>query len=205
MTLTLALLLLAAYLGGSVPTGVWLTRRRGVDPRDIGSGNIGATNVARAAGPAFGLLTLAGDAVKGLLPVLIAAWLGIGPSGRAAVGLAAFVGHLFPIFLGFQGGKGVATSFGVILGLAPLGIGLALPVFLLTVGLSGYVSLGSLLAAAVTPMALIVLGYPLPTDLAAGLMGLGIAIRHRDNIRRMRFGTESQLGSRSSSPDSDYA
>lgn len=196
--MTLLALLVLSYLCGSIPTGVLLARRRGVDPRDIGSGNIGATNVARAAGNTAGALTLIGDASKGLLPVALAAQLGVGDNGRALVALAAFTGHLYPCFLGFQGGKGVAIALGVLLGLAPLGMAVAVPVFLLTVLVSRYVSLGSILAAAITPIVLAVLGYPTSTTIVALVMGVCIAVRHRDNIRRMRFGTESRVGGRSS-------
>src|SRR6185436_1482643 len=97
--LTPAALIVLAYVCGSVPTGVWLARRRGVDPRDIGSGNIGATNVARAAGKTAGFFTLVGDSLKGLLPVVLATSLGVSETGRALVGLAAFAGHLYPCFL----------------------------------------------------------------------------------------------------------
>lgn len=197
-----------AYVCGSVPTGVWVARRQGVDPRDIGSGNIGATNVARAAGNMAGVLTLIGDIAKGLLPVMLAAKLGVGDFGRAAVALAAFAGHIFPCFLRFQGGKGVATSLGVLLGLAPLGMAIAVPFFLVTVALSRYVSLGSILTAAVTPLVLAGLSYPISTTIAAAIMGIAIAYRHRDNIRRMRFGTEARVDGRPahpSYPDSGYA
>lgn len=195
-----------AYVCGSIPTGVWLAHRRGVDPRDIGSGNIGATNVARAAGNIAGALTLVGDTLKGLGPVLLAGKLGVGDTGAALVALAAFVGHIFPCFLGFQGGKGVAVSLGVLLGLAPHGMAIAVPVFLLTVAVSRYVSLGSIVTAAVTPAVLAGLAYPASTTLLAAVMGVCIAYRHRDNIRRLRFGTESRLGRRRSSfPDSGYA
>ncbi len=205
MTL-LAALLVFAYVCGSVPTGVWLARRRGVDPRDIGSGNIGATNVARAAGNTAGVLTLIGDVSKGLLPVLVATRLGIGPEGRALVALAAFTGHLYPCFLGFQGGKGVAISLGIWLGVAPLGMAISVPIFALTVAASRYVSLGSIVAAALTPVVLLGLGYPYPIVLAALVMGGCIAYRHRDNMRRIRFGTEARVGGRPSAfPDSGYA
>jgi glycerol-3-phosphate acyltransferase PlsY len=204
MTLA-ALLIVLAYFCGSIPTGVLLARRRGVDPRDIGSGNIGATNVARAAGNTAGALTLVGDIAKGLLPVLLAHRLGVGELGNALVGLAAFLGHLFPFSLEFQGGKGVAVSLGILLGLAPLGMMIVVPIFAVIVGVTRYVSLGSILAAALAPLVLAALAYPLPTTLLALVTGIGIAYRHRDNIRRIRFGTESRVGSRSALPDSDYA
>ena len=199
-------LLVCAYVCGSVPTGVWLARRRGVDPRDIGSGNIGATNVARAAGNTAGVLTLIGDVSKGLLPVLLATQLGAGAERLALIGLAAFAGHLYPCFLGFEGGKGVAISLGIWLGMAPLGMVVSVPIFALTVALSRYVSLGSIIAGAVTPVVLLGLGYPYPIVLAALVMGGCIAYRHRDNIRRIRFGTEARVGGRPSAfPDSGYA
>ncbi len=204
--MTLAVLIVLAYVCGSIPTGVWLARRRGVDPRDIGSGNIGATNVARAAGNTAGALTLFGDTAKGLLPVLVATHLGLGDLGNALVALAAFLGHLFPFSLEFQGGKGVAVSLGVLLGLAPLGMMIVVPIFAVIVGVTRYVSLGSILAAAIAPIVLAALSYPVPTTLLALVTGIGIAVRHRDNIRRIRFGTESQVGNRRSAfPDSDYA
>lgn len=204
--MTLVLLIAVAYLCGSIPTGVLLARRRGVDPRDIGSGNIGARNVARAAGNLLGFLTLVGDAAKGFLPVVLASRAGLGDGGCAMVALAAFAGHLYPCFLGFDGGKGVAITLGILLGLAPLGMAVAVPVFILAVAVSRYVSLGSILAAAVTPIVLAWFGYPIPTVLVAVVMGVGITIRHRDNIRRIRFGTEARIGGRPSAfPDSGYA
>jgi glycerol-3-phosphate acyltransferase PlsY len=202
----LLLLLLSAYLFGSIPTGVWLSRRRGVDPRDIGSGNIGATNVARAAGVATGLMTLAGDALKGLLPVVIAMRAGYGEPIVALAGFAAFIGHLYSCFLRLQGGKGVATAFGILLGLAPLTMAIVVPLFTLVAALSRYVSVASLLAAGLTPLVLIALRYP-PATTAVGLAaGLLIIVRHRDNIRRLRFGTEARMGTaRASRADSGVA
>lgn len=204
--MTLAVLIVLAYFCGSIPTGVWLARRRGVDPRDIGSGNIGATNVARAAGKTAGILTLLGDTAKGLLPVAVASRTGVGDLGSALVGLAAFAGHLFPFFLEFQGGKGVAVSLGILTGLAPVGMMIVVPIFAVIVGFTRYVSLGSVLAAALAPFVLAALAYPLPTTLLALVTGIGIAVRHRDNMRRIRFGTESRVGRRPSAfHDSGYA
>ncbi|MBI3770921.1 MAG: glycerol-3-phosphate 1-O-acyltransferase PlsY [Deltaproteobacteria bacterium] len=199
-------LLVVAYLCGSIPTGVLLSRRRGVDPRDIGSGNIGATNVARAAGPAAGLLTLAGDTLKGLLPVLIAGALGLSSTTIALVGLAAFLGHLYSCFLGFDGGKGVATTLGVLIGLAPSCAALLAAAFVLTIALARYVSLASLLAAALTAPLLLALGYPAATVLVGLVMSALVTLRHRDNIRRLRFGTEPRIGvARPSEADSGLA
>ena len=112
----------------------------------------------------------------------------------ALTGLAAFGGHLYPCFLRFRGGKGVATGLGVLLGLAPLAMGIILPLFAATAAFSRYVSLASLLAATVTPLILIGLGYPTSTVLVAVTMSVCIVVRHRDNIRRLRFGTEAKIG-----------
>jgi glycerol-3-phosphate acyltransferase PlsY len=203
LTLTLVAI---AYLCGSVPTGILLSRRRGVDPRDIGSGNIGATNVARAAGTTAGLLTLLGDTVKAFVPVLVARSLGLSATAVALVALAAFLGHLYSCFLGFEGGKGVASAFGALLGLAPFGAVLLVAVFVVAVAIGRYVSAASLLAAVLTTPILLSLGYAAATVLAGLVMSLFIAFRHRDNIRRLRFGTEPRIDSgRTSEVDSGLA
>ena len=204
--LTLIALLVFAYLCGAVPTGVLLARRHGVDPRDVGSGNIGATNVARAAGVTAGVLTLAGDAVKGFAPVLIAQRAGYDPPAVALTALAAFLGHLYSCFLNFEGGKGVATGLGVLLGLAPGAMVVVVPVFLATLATSRYVSVASMVAAAATPLVLAALGYD-RTIVVVGLMiSALIILRHRDNLRRLRFGTEARVGVRSpSTADSGVA
>jgi len=195
-----------AYLAGSIPTGVLLSRRRGVDPRDVGSGNIGATNVARAAGPAAGLLTLAGDLLKGLVPVLLARRIGLSNAAVAAVGLSAFLGHLYSCFLGFDGGKGVATALGVLLALAPFGALILVGVFLATVAATRFVSLASLCAAALACPLLLILGYPPGTVAVAAATAALVTYRHRDNVRRLRFGTEPRIGmARVSSVDSGVA
>lgn len=190
------LLLGLSYLCGSIPTGVLLSTRHGVDPRDIGSGNIGATNVARAAGTALGVLTLIGDTLKGLLPVLLAVRLGFDETTVAFTGLAAFSGHLFPCFLRFRGGKGVATALGVLLGLAPIAMALIAPLFVIIVFATRYVSLASLTMALVTAPLVLALDYPRSTIAVAAIMGLLIVLRHRDNIQRIRFGTESRIGTK---------
>jgi glycerol-3-phosphate acyltransferase PlsY len=182
-----------AYLCGSIPTGVLVARRRGVEVRQVGSGNIGATNVARSAGKKAGLLTLIGDVAKGLVPVLIVRFLDLGEIPLVCTAVAALLGHIFSPFLGFSGGKGVATGLGVYLGLAPLAILLALPFFLITFAVSRIVSLASLVAAAVTPLLLFLLSYPLP-HLIAGLVIAGIIVsRHHENIARLRKGQEPKF------------
>ena len=204
--LALIALLIFAYLCGAVPTGVLLARRHGVDPRDVGSGNIGATNVARAAGVTAGAFTLVGDAAKGLLPVLIAKQAGLAEPAVALTGLAAFIGHLYSCFLQFEGGKGVATAFGILLGLAPSAMIVVLPIFLGALAISRYVSLASIVAAAVTPLVLAVLDYDWATVVVAMMIATLIILRHRDNIRRLRFGTEARVGvRRTSAADSGVA
>ncbi len=190
------LLIVGSYVCGSVPTGVLLSASRGVDPRDIGSGNIGATNVARTAGATLGMLTLIGDAMKGLLPVLAAGHLGFDEITVALAGLAAFTGHLFSCFLRFQGGKGVATALGVLLGLAPISMAIGVPLFAIIVSTTRYVSVASLTLALITAPLALVLDYGSVTVAVAAVMGLLIVVRHRDNIRRIRFGTEARIGAR---------
>ncbi len=192
--MTLLALIVLGYLSGSIPSGVLLSRRRGVDPRDVGSGNIGATNVARAAGTLAGTLTLIGDLLKGLVPVLIARRIGLSHGAIALVGLSAFFGHLYSCFLGFGGGKGVATALGILLGAAPLGALILVGAFLATLALTRFVSVASLLAAALAAPLLLTLGYPAATVATALVTGALVAYRHRDNIRRLRFGTEPRVG-----------
>ena len=186
------LLVVVGYLCGSVPFGVLLARRAGVDPRVAGSGNIGAANVARTVGVGLGVMTLVADALKGALPALLARALTDRPALAAAVGVAAFFGHLFPVTL-FAGGKGVATALGVLLTLAPLAAAPAAAVFVLVVGLTRYVSLASVLAALAAPLLVVLLAYPAPVLAASLVMTAFIALRHRDNFRRLRAGTEPRL------------
>jgi len=201
--LVLAGIALVAYLVGSVPSGVLLARLKGVDVRATGSGNIGATNVARAAGKGLGLATLALDAAKGAVPVLLAdaleilpadAPLGRGPAIAAALGAVA--GHVFPITLGFRGGKGVATALGALAALAPSSLVLPLVVFALGFGVSRRVSVGSIAAAMAAPFGSILTGHPPAVTLAITAIALLILLRHRDNMARLRSGTEPRFGQR---------
>lgn len=188
-----ALLIAAAYLCGSLPTGVWAGRWAGVDVRRAGSGNVGATNVARTAGTRPALLTLIGDIAKGFVPVLLARALLTHQMLIALVGLAAFFGHLFSIFLRFSGGKGVATAFGVFLGLAPAAAAVSAVIFATVAVWTRYVSLASLLAAAALPLATAVLGYRYPVWSAALIVAAAIVVRHRDNLWRLRHGNEPRF------------
>jgi glycerol-3-phosphate acyltransferase PlsY len=182
-----------AYFCGSIPTGVILARRRGIDVRKVGSGNIGATNVARSVGKKTGLLTLLGDAAKGLIPVLLVRILDLGETPLACAAVAALLGHVFSPFLRFSGGKGVATGLGVFLGLAPQAILLALLLFIFTFALSRIVSLASLIAAGATPVLLFLLSYPQGHILAGVIIAGLIIIRHHENIVRLLKGQESRF------------
>jgi glycerol-3-phosphate acyltransferase PlsY len=182
---------------GSIPVGVIVGKLRGFDPRTVGSGNIGMTNVARAGGKSAAALTFAGDLLKGLLPVALARWI-FGPLSieLASVGFAAFLGSIASIFLGFRGGRGVATSIGVWLMLAPVPILIALAVFGVILTLSRIVSLASLGAAMSLPAATAVSGAPRHYVLLAIVMAALVLLRHRENIRRLMGGEEPRIGER---------
>jgi len=189
-----------AYLCGSIPTGVLLTRRLGIDIRSTGSGNVGATNVARSAGKKVGLLTLLGDAFKGLIPVVVVRMLGLGEVTLASAAVAALLGHIFSPFLQFSGGKGVATGFGVFLGMAPLAVFIALVTFITIFAASRIVSLASIVATAVLPALLIWLAYP-AMYIWAGMVIAGLVIaRHKENIIRLLRGEESKFSFAKSPP-----
>jgi glycerol-3-phosphate acyltransferase PlsY len=198
--------LLAGYLCGALPFGLWLGRLRGIDVREHGSRNLGATNVYRVLGPPLGLLTLALDIAKGAVP----AWLLPGlpffaafPGGRewcaVTVGLAAVAGHVWTCFAGFRGGKGVATTVGVLLAVAPVAFAVFAGVFLVTLAVTRYVSLGSILGSVAFVVALLWqsaghLGRP------ALWMGVLLAVlviaRHKDNLARLRRGEERRFAFR---------
>lgn len=182
------------YLLGSVPFGLLFGRAKGLDIRTQGSKNIGATNVSRLLGKKLGLLTLVCDSLKGLLPMALAAAILAGSKNCdtvvALTGVAAVLGHMYSVFLGFRGGKGVATGLGVFLFLSPLAIGISLLVFLGTVFFTGFVSAGSLFAAALMPVLLFFLGAPAITISAAFMVAALIWFKHRENIERLLAGKE---------------
>lgn len=182
-----------AYILGSIPFGVLFARAQSVDLREHGSGNIGATNVARILGKKTGILTLLGDAFKGWLAVALASWTLGDPGAIAGAGLMAFLGHLFSMFLKFKGGKGVATGLGIHLYVMPLATLGAMGVFAFTLWISKYVSLSSMFAAIALPMFGIFLKAPVPYV----YMSLGIAVlvifKHQENIRRIITRTESHF------------
>jgi len=183
-------LVVGSYLLGSVPFGL-LTARflGGVDPRQGGSGNIGATNVARQAGKTAGALTLVLDIAKGAVPTLLAgAWLT--PAWAALVGLAAFVGHCWPVYLRFKGGKGVATFLGVLLGMAPWAALTTALLLILVALVSKHMSLGSMLGGVSSVVWLWLFNAPVYYLATASLMSLVIIYKHKENIARLRAGEE---------------
>jgi glycerol-3-phosphate acyltransferase PlsY len=191
-------LILLGYLLGSVPVGFLLGLRSGIDVRETGSGNVGATNVARVVGKRQGILTLIVDTVKGFLPVILAIQLGASLAATVLVGAAAFIGHLYPIFLKFKGGKGVATALGVFLAVAPLATLVLVALFAFTVLASRIVSLSSILAAVAAPIIFWLFSYPPLVVGMAVFIALAITWRHQSNIRRMMNGSEPRFRSASS-------
>ena len=187
-----------AYLVGAIPIGLLIARAFGIgDIRRHGSGNIGMTNVLRTAGKTPAILTLVGDVVKGAAAVAIGgAVAGSDPLGPAVSAVAAVAGNCWSVFLGFRGGKGVATGLGAMLWLVPLAVLPSAVVFAAVVATTRYVSLGSLLGAVGVPIVALVLGYPRAAVLAAGVVALIIVGRHHQNIARLRNGTESRIGQR---------
>lgn len=188
------LAILLSYVIGSVPTGLWLgLRLRGIDIREHGSKNIGATNTLRVLGKRLGALALAGDVLKGLVAVVVfggcAAW----PHLPLVCGVAAIMGHTASVFLKFKGGKGVATSAGVFLGLAPLPMLVALGIFALVVWRTRMVSAASISAAVAFVAAIFTLGVQGPMRVIAIFVAVVIVWRHRSNIQRILNGTENRF------------
>ncbi|MBS7328582.1 MAG: glycerol-3-phosphate 1-O-acyltransferase PlsY [Oxalobacter sp.] len=196
-----ALFIIAAYLLGSISFALVTSKLFGLDdPRTYGSGNPGATNVLRSGNKLAALLTLIGDAAKGWLAVFLASWLadkvGIGIWGVAGVAIAAFIGHLFPVFSGFKGGKGVATGLGVLLGINPMLGGFVLLTWLLVAFLTRYSSLSALVSAALAP---VYYGLMFRVDAffyAICIISALLIFRHRQNIINLVSGTESKIGSK---------
>jgi glycerol-3-phosphate acyltransferase PlsY len=193
----LALSIVAAYLIGSIPFALLLARRwGGHDLHRIGSGNIGAANVLRASGVRAGVAVAVLDIGKGIAGVMLAGRI-VGPEHSAAVaGLAAVVGHVYPVWLRFRGGKGVATACGVFGVLAPHAIPPALGVFFLTIWATRYVSLGSVTASLVVPAVAYIGGDPGAVVAVACAAAALIVFRHRSNLVRVRVGTERRVGTR---------
>jgi glycerol-3-phosphate acyltransferase PlsY len=191
------LVVLAAYLIGSIPFALILARRwSATDLRRVGSGNLGAANVMRASGVTAGVLVAMLDITKGACSVMLAARFSGHAAAPAAAGVAAIVGHIYPVWLRFRGGKGVAAACGVFSMLTPLAIPPVLAIFLVTVWITKYISLGSLLATVALPALAYAIGSPAPAVIAAFAAAAIIVFRHRSNLSRLRTGTERRLGAR---------
>ena len=193
--LTSLFMVVAAYLLGSVSTAIVVCRLLGVaDPREVGSRNPGATNVLRHAGKGAAAVTLLGDSAKGLIPVLIGHALGLGATALAAIALAAFLGHLYPLYYGFVGGKGVATFIGVTLALNPWLGASFIGIWLVVALLLRWSSLAALVATASMPLVSWWLQAPLAAVALVGVMSGLVFWRHRGNIRSLLDGTEKKIG-----------
>ncbi len=199
--LVISICTLTAYLIGSIPFGLLLAKTRGLDIREQGSGNIGATNVLRCLGKPLGITCFILDVLKGFLPAFFFPMLGkIGgdfPGIGILFGAMAILGHNFPVFLKFKGGKGVATSAGVLLGIAPLAVGLGILTWAIVFFISGYVSLGSILAAVVVALTGWLGRYGIVTAVALTLLSALTIWRHRANIQRLLAGTENKFSRKS--------
>ncbi|MBW2510886.1 MAG: glycerol-3-phosphate 1-O-acyltransferase PlsY [Deltaproteobacteria bacterium] len=194
-TLLFIFILIVIYLIAAIPTGIVLAKVMGYeDVRKKGSGNIGATNVYRVAGKLAGILTLAGDILKGFLPLLACkTWLA--PTS-AQLGIAcamAIVGHCYPVYLKFRGGKGIATALGIFLVMSPIAVIGAAIVFGITVATTRFISLGSVLAAMSAPLLVLMLNQPQPIFLATLFIATLIVWRHRSNIKRLMDGSEDRF------------
>ncbi|TNE56906.1 MAG: glycerol-3-phosphate 1-O-acyltransferase [Alphaproteobacteria bacterium] len=182
------------YLLGSIPFGLLLTKWAGMgDIREVGSGNIGATNVLRTGNKKIAVATLLFDMAKGLLAVIIFGSIFVSTHAAVIAGLAAFIGHCYPVWLEFKGGKGVATYFGITFAYSPaIGV-IAGVIWLTSAFLSRYSSLSALITVTLTPLAFLVFGMPIHF-FAMALIGALIFWRHKENIERLRQGTESKIG-----------
>ena len=185
---------LLGYVFGSIPCGLWLVQAfHGIDIRKYGSGNIGTTNVFRTVGPKTAAAVLAGDMLKGILALYIISKFSAEPVIVAVAALGALLGHNYSLFLGFKGGKGVATGLGLFLYMLPWGAAAGLGVWIIIVLITRYVSLGSVIAAIVAASAGWYLNYPVPFAVFGTLACLFVIIRHKDNIKRLLDGTESKI------------
>jgi acyl phosphate:glycerol-3-phosphate acyltransferase len=190
-----AVAVVAAYLLGSIPFSYLVARRKGIDVRTVGSGNVGATNVMRSAGRAAGLAAFVLDFLKGSL----ATWLALrlaGPAMAAVAAVIAVLGHMYPVWLSFKGGKGVATGAGAFLPILPVAAAAGLLTFGVVAWLTRLASLGSIAGCAALPVVALLMSAPLPSTLAAASAAVLIVWKHRENIRRIAAGRERRLGAR---------
>jgi glycerol-3-phosphate acyltransferase PlsY len=190
------LALTLGYLIGSVPFAQLLSRRRGIDLRRVGSGSVGASNVLRTSGVRPAVVAMCLDAVKGAVAVLVAQRLAVGPAAHVAAGVASVVGHVYPVWLRFRGGKGVATAAGVFAVVAPMALAAACAVFVAAVWFTRYISVGSLAATLALVGITAVSGDPVVVPLGAAAAAVVIVHRHRPNLSRLLAGTERRIGQR---------
>jgi len=191
----ISLLIICAFIMGSIPVGMLVARAKGVDLKKVGSGNIGATNVLRSLGKGPAALTLIGDMLKGTLAVALGRYFGLGTFYEGIIGLSAILGHNFSVFLGFRGGKGVATSLGVFILYSPRTALITFVIWIAVVITTKYSSLGALISFGLLPLNIILFDSKekLPVALLVTLL---ILIRHMDNIQRLMKGTERKIGER---------
>jgi glycerol-3-phosphate acyltransferase PlsY len=189
------LICLLAFLIGSIPFGIIIAKAKGVDLMKVGSGNIGATNVLRSIGKYPALLTLLGDVLKGTAAVALGRYFGSGPVFEGLVGFCAILGHNFSLFLGFRGGKGVATSFGVLSIYSPQTALFTFIIWLIVVMTTKYSSLGALVSFGLLPLSILFFDHK-DKIIIAVLITILIFMRHKDNIKRLLSGTERKMGKR---------
>lgn len=191
------ILIALAFVLGSIPFGIIAAKARGVDLKKVGSGNIGATNVLRSLGKWPAVITLIGDIVKGTLAVAIGRYCGVEPLYEGLIGMAAIAGHNYSLFLGFKGGKGVATSVGVLLLYTPQAALVTVLIWIVVVLVTKYSSLGAIVSFALLPLNVLLLNT---RDQAAFLISIFISlfiiVRHKDNIKRLITGSERKIGQR---------
>lgn len=190
-------LIAVAFVLGSIPFGIITAKAKGIDLKKVGSGNIGATNVLRSLGKWPAILTLLGDILKGTLAVAIGKYAGVEPIFEGFIGMSAILGHNFSIFLGFRGGKGVATSIGVLLFYVPHGALLTVIIWAVVVLFTKYSSLGAIVSFTLLPLNVLLIHSQDTTKFFVSLLiSVFIIIRHQDNIRRLMKGTERKIGQR---------
>lgn len=190
------LLLILSFLLGSVPFGIILAKTKGIDLRRVGSGNIGATNVLRSIGKWPAVLTLLGDILKGTLAVAAGRYFGVEPLYEGLMGISAILGHNFSLFLGLKGGKGVATSIGVLVIYTPKVAFFTVVLWVMIVFFTKYSSLGAIVSFGLLPINIVLFDYDKTKVLVTVLISLFILMRHKDNIKRLLKGTERKIGQR---------
>lgn len=193
--MAIALFTIIAYLFGALPFGLLVAKSRGIDIRQQGSGNIGATNVFRCVGKGWGIFTFVLDALKGFIPAFVfPLFAKVDPVYGVLFGLAAIIGHSFPVYLKFKGGKGVATSAGMLLGVAPLAVGVGFLCWVICMVASRYVSLSSIIAAIAVAISVWIQDKGLVVNIALTILAVMVVWLHRANIKRLLNGTESRFG-----------